>query len=238
MKKIFKVINTFFLSKNYNYIFSKVYKKRVLSINKFSCQLLFIIAFLLVNRFYSQNNTKSVIRFGLGFGANVSGNSHGTIYDVNGFFSDGNNILGIGPCFHAKSSKITGGKITYNYILINKEKYTKNGYLSSKSNRFQLYFYTHFQFLKDCNLGNNSIKMEQQLSSNLRDKNNSNYNEIKLSTFDLSSGFGFKIKICKMISFSNQIGFSAYYHSKFNKAMYNGRFGPSLALSSFLNVIF
>jgi len=47
---------------------------------------------------FSQNRNAQAYKLGLGVSSSISGNAHGTIYDVSSHLYNGKNLFGIGAC--------------------------------------------------------------------------------------------------------------------------------------------
>jgi hypothetical protein len=215
---------------------TKLISKNILSKTQSSFIGLIILILLFgANSLFSQNKTKQVYKLGLGVSSSVSGNAHGTIYDVSSHLYNGKNLLGVSACIQKRKENLCGFKINYMHfitgkeVLVNGNFEAKNGYTKT-----QLFFYSSVQFIKNGYLSFGAVKREELLNKNSEVA--SDFSNYKLSTAEACVGFGINIKITEQLVWSNYIGFGAYYHLNYTKPMYTEKAAPMLVLGTALRL--
>ncbi|MBL7935062.1 MAG: hypothetical protein JNM51_04555 [Bacteroidia bacterium] len=194
--------------------------------------LLLLAVFLVSGAIIAQNESKSNYKLGMGVGSSISGNSHGTVYDISAHLYNGKNLISIGACVQKRKESLRGGRIDFMRFVTGKEHFSDKGtkYIDGYS-KTQLYFFSHIQYLHQSCLSFGSIKREEALKESDNDIQ-TDFSKIKLSTIDASWGFGLNFKLTEQLVWANYIGFGAYYHINYDKLMCTNKISPMLVIGT------
>lgn len=198
--------------------------------------ILFILLALSCNSLISQNQTKSPYLFGIGIGSHVSGNAHGTFFDASASLYNGKNAFSAGACIQKRTMQACGGSFNYTRILTGHENFTDKS-LSYRvdDSKLQLFCYSTISYIHNASLSYNAVKCEEALVKN-QSEFPSNANAIKLSTAQITAGFGLNLKLSKQLVWSNYIGVGVYQHLNHTAGMYCEKTAPMLCLGTALKL--
>lgn len=196
----------------------------------------FIFLAISINPLVSQNQTKSPYLCGISIGSHVSGNSHGTLFDASVSLYNGKNAFSAGACVQKRTMQICGGSFNYTHILTGKEDFSERSLkYGIDDSKLQLFCYSTASYLQNAALSYNAVKCEEALMQN-KNEFPSNGNAIRLSTAEITAGFGLNIKLSKQLVWSNYIGFGAYYRLNHTAGMYCEKAAPMLSLGTALKL--
>jgi hypothetical protein len=203
--------------------------------------IILLIMFISVFKSISQNKSIKHYGFGVSIGTQISGNSLGGIYEISGNLYNNNNMTALGLCLQGRTKLPNGLRIGYSRILTGfdnflfVEKEDDDEKFSDK--KFQLCFFSTLQYTHNAHLSDGASLLENK-SSLSKDNDKPNYSKAKLSTIEVSIGFGLNTKIGKNIIWSNYIGLSSYYHTNYINGMYIDKSALALTLGTTIGVKF
>jgi len=184
----------------------------------------------------AQITSKSPYVLSTSIGSHVSGNAHGAIFGADLGLYNGKNAFFLGACVQKRSMTLSGASFNYMRILTGKEDHSSVGpdypYNDSK---LQLFFYSRLVYLNNTSLSFNDVKKEETLIKK-QSETPSKYDEIKLSTAEISVGVGLNFKLSKNIVWANYIGFGTYYHLNYKPGMYTDKAAPMLVIGTSLKL--
>jgi len=184
---------------------------------------------------FSQNRNAQAYKLGLGVSSSISGNAHGTIYDVSSHLYNGKNLFGIGACIQKRKENLCGFKINYMRFVTGKEVLANEKFKAKNDNsRTQLFFYSSVQFIQNGYLSFGAVKREEVLYP--KSETPSDFSNYKISTAEASVGFGINVKITDQLVWSNYVGFGAYYHLNYTKPMYTEKTATMIVLGTALRL--
>jgi hypothetical protein len=163
-------------------------------------------------------------------GAHISGNTHGSIYDIYGSLYNGKNLISFGPCIQNNSNSLSGARLSYSHILTGQDNLSKNSITNFEEDRLQLYVFSYCQYLHNAHLNSGSIKQEQLLAK--EDEHQLDYHSIKLSTIELGAGFGLNLKLNKKLAWGNYVGISTIYHTNYMNGLRTDKIAPVLIIGT------
>lgn len=176
-------------------------------------------------------------RLGIGVGTHLSGNSHGTMYDLSLSLYNGKNHISLGPCIQKRKEQLCGASFRYSRILTGQESFLADGTsynADDDCHRIQLFTFVQAQYLKGAGLSYNAVKMEE--AAGKQNDYKVDYSKYELSTAELFAGFGLNTKINQKLVWSTSIGFGTYYHINYINGLYNERIAPVLMLGTALRL--
>ena len=182
----------------------------------------------------SQSNTKSRYRLGLGIGAHLTGNAHGTLYNASISLYNGKNHFSLGPCFQKTKIELCGAGFRYMHMLTGQESFSsEKDKAIIEDKKIQLFVFTYAQYLYSAKLSEGAIRQEERIVKKENDAN-IDFSKFQTSTVDVFAGFGLNTKINQKLVWSTSIGFGTYYHINYVMGMYAERISPALMLSTAL----
>ncbi len=197
---------------------------------------IFILIMISSLSLVSQISSKSPYLLGMSVGSHISGNSHGTIFEVGANLYNGKNIFSLGACIQKRSMELSGGRFNYTRILTGQEDLsTSEPDFVMDPSRLQLFFYTRVEYLNNAQLSYNAVKKEETLVKN-HEENGFNVSNVRLSTIDASAGIGLNVKISKKLVLANYVGFGTFYHLNYKPGMYCDKVAPVLVLGTALRL--
>jgi hypothetical protein len=197
---------------------------------------LFILLAVSCNPLISQNQVKSPYLFGISVGSHVSGNAHGTMFDGSVSLYNGKNAFSAGACVQKRTMQVCGGSFNYTRILTGAENFSERSLrYGVDDSKLQLFCYSTVSYFQNAALSYNAVKCEEALMKN-QSEFPSNANAIKLSTAEISAGFGLNVKLSKQLVWSNYIGVGSYYHVNYTAGMYCEKAAPMLTLGTSLKL--
>lgn len=194
-----------------------------------------LLMLMSVSPLFSQKIKKSPYRLGIGIGSHVSGNAHGSVYDVYGSIYNGNSVFSAGPCIQKRTNSICGARIAYNYMLTGKEDFSKSRNEFNDCEKLQLYFFSYVQYIHNSPLSFNSVTREE-ITSRFNDNRKVDFDKLKFSTAEVGLGFGLNVNLSKQLVWGNFVGFSTYYHTNYVEGMYAERIAPVLVIGTTLKL--
>lgn len=194
-----------------------------------------LLMLLSVSSLFSQKIKKSPYRLGVGIGSHVSGNAHGSIYDVYGSIYNGNSVFSAGPCIQKRTNSICGARIAYNYMLTGKEDFSKSRNEFNDCEKLQLYFFSYLQYIHNSPLSFNSVRREE-ITSRSNDNRTVDFEKLKFSTVEGGFGFGLNVNLSKQLVWGNYMAFGTYYHINYMGGMYAERISPVLVIGTTLRL--
>ncbi len=198
-------------------------------------RLLFFLAFLLLNHTFliCQQTGSGDYRLGINAESFLSGDGHGTFFSGNLVLANDKNVWGIGPCLQKRSMKMRCVDFYYEHELAdNNGEENNSAFKDCRNGTIQLDCFSELQYANKLPLSFNMARLEQTANQ----VEGKNWNQITLSTIELSAGVGLNVKLAKHLQWKNFIGICVYYHTNYIPGMCEDRIAPVLTIGSGLNL--
>jgi hypothetical protein len=189
-----------------------------------------------VTNLWSQNKYTRLSKYGGGVETYISCDGHGAFYSPFMSIYKQNSAFNFGPVIQKRSGIMNGFKFLYSCNLTgSKNRHIKDEYFYNYHypNFFQLNFYSSFQYNGKLPLSYSNVKQEELISHEPQP----NWNKIRLSTAEVSSGLAFQLNITNTFSWKTYIGASLYYHIDYTEGMDHTRTAPVINLGTSLSFI-
>jgi hypothetical protein len=191
-----------------------------------------IVLFLGMNNLSAQQQGNLHTKIGIGADRFVSGNWHGAFYSPYLSLSRGNNIFTAGPVIQKRSLKVNGARVGYSRILMGGDKFAVDCEGQRVDQNFQLNAYCSVQYVENAQLSYSSVIIEERSNR----KMDLNWNQLRMTTAEVCTGFELYYKISDHISWKNYFGACVYYHVTYKEGMYHERIAPVLVLGTGLTL--
>ncbi|MBP7809806.1 MAG: hypothetical protein KA163_10975 [Bacteroidia bacterium] len=185
--------------------------------------LITVALFLAALNFKAQEAPKKMY-IGFGFDVNLSNNGHGGFYAAHLTMSKGRNSFRLGPCMHKRSMQLTGGRLSYSYILagMDGEEQLGMGFPESNNGSWRISLFSYLQYVNNTQLGYQRVKEETSLT---QDSIPRNWNDVKLSTLEGAIGAEIDLKILNYIQWRSYVGIGLYSYLNPVQGMYQEQTG-------------
>lgn len=146
---------------------------------------------------------------GFGFDASLSNNGHGGFYGAHATFSKGRGNFRLGPCVHQRSMQLTGGRLSFSYILagMDGEEQLGMGFPESNNGSCRISLFTYLQYVNNTGLSYQRAKEETTLSLDTIPRD---WNKVKLNTIEGAFGAEIDVKILSYIQWRSFVGIGLY----------------------------
>ncbi len=179
--------------------------------------LALVLLFVTLN-FKAQEAPKKMY-MGFGFDVNLSNNGHGGFYGAHLTMSKGRNSFRLGPCMHKRSMQLTGGRLSYSYILagMDGEEQLGMGFPESNNGSCRISLFSYVQYVNSTQLGYQRVKEETSLA---QDSIPRNWNDVKLNTLEGAIGAEIDLKFLNYIQWRSFVGIGLYSYLNPVQGMY------------------
>lgn len=184
----------------------------------------------------SQNKYTWEPKYGGGFETYMSSNGHGAFFMPYMSVYKGLSAFNFGPTIHKRSGITNGLKVQFSHNLTgSKNRHIKDEYFYYHSipNLFQINFYSSVQYNGKLPLSYSAIKHEEKFSREPQP----NWNKIRLSTAEVSSGLAFQLNFTNSLSWKAYVGASLYHHITYLKSMDHARTAAAINLGTSISLI-
>jgi hypothetical protein len=146
---------------------------------------------------------------GFGFDASLSNNGHGGFYGAHLTFSKGRGNFKLGPCLHQRSMQLTGGRISFSYVLagMDGEEQLGMGFPESNNGSCRISLFTYVQYVNNTTLSYQRAKEETTLYADTIPRD---WNKVKLSTIEGAIGAEIDVKLLSYIQWRSFVGIGLY----------------------------
>ena len=156
---------------------------------------------------------------GFGFDVSISNNGHGGFYGGHLTLSKGRNSFKLGPCLHQRSMQLTGGRLSYTYILagMDGEEQLGMGFPESNNGSCRVSLFAYLQYINNTSLSYQRAKEETSLYADTIPRN---WNTVKLSTIEGAIGAELDVKLFSYIQWRSFVGIGLYSYLNPVEGMY------------------
>lgn len=161
---------------------------------------------------------------GFGVDASLSNNGHGGFYGVHLTLSKGRGSFKLGPCLHQRSMQLTGGRLSFSYILagMDGEEQLGMGFPESNNGSCRINLFTYLQFVDNTSLSYQRAKEETTLYADTIPRD---WNKVKLSTIEGAIGAEIDVKLLSYIQWRSFVGIGLYSYLNPIAGMYQEPIG-------------
>ena len=172
---------------------------------------------------------------GLGVDASLSNNGHGSFYGAHLSLGKGRSNFKAGPLLHKRSSELTGGRISYSYILagMDGEEQLDMGFQESNNGSCHISLYTYLQYINNTRLSYNRTREETVLYADTVIKD---WNQVRLSTIEGAIGAEMEVKLFNYLQWRTCVGIGFYSYLNYVPAMYQSQTGLIFMISTGLDI--
>lgn len=173
-------------------------------------QNIFLVVFLIFCVFgLSAQEIPKKAHIGFGFDMSLSNNGHGGFLGGHLTISKGRSSLRFGPCVHQRSMQLTGGRLSYSYILagMDGEEQLGMGFPESNNGSCRISLFTYLQFVNNTGLSYQRAKEETTLYADTIPRN---WNTVKLTTIEGAVGAEIDVKLLSYIQWRSFVGIGLY----------------------------
>jgi hypothetical protein len=202
----------------------------------YSFALVILMLFLNSIKFSAQNKYTGITKYGGGLETYISCNGHGAFYSPYLSVYKGNSAFNFGPTIQKRSGIMNGFKVLLSHNLTgSKNRHIKDEYFYNYHypKFFQLNFYFSAQYNGNLPLSYATVKKEEVVQREPQQ----NWNKLKLSTVEVSSGLAFQVNITNNFSWRTNIGLSLYHHLNYMEGMKLEETAPAVNLGTSLSFI-
>ena len=167
------------------------------------------ILFLLSTCVTSGQESPKKMYMGFGLDASVSNNGHGGFYGGHLTFSKGRGNFKLGPCVHQRSMQMTGGRLSFSYVLagMDGEEQLGMGFPESNNGSCRISLFTYLQYVNNTSLSYQRAREETTLYSDTIPRD---WNKVKLSTIEGAVGAEIDVKFLNYIQWRSFVGIGLY----------------------------
>lgn len=146
---------------------------------------------------------------GFGFDVSLSNNGHGGFYGGHLTFSKGRGNFKLGPCLHQRSIQLTGGRLSFSYVLagMDGEEQLGMGFPESNNGSCRISLFTYLQYVNNTTLSYQRAKEETTLYADTIPRD---WNKVKLSTVEGAIGAEIDVKFLNYIQWRSFVGIGLY----------------------------
>lgn len=170
---------------------------------------IFLAAILFFTFEYRAQETPKKMYAGFGLDVSLSNNGHGGFYGAHLSLSKGRNSFKIGPCLHQRSMQLSGGRISYSYILagMDGEEQLGMGFPESINGSCRISFFSYLQYLNNTGLSYQRAKEETLLYADTIPRD---WNAVKISTIEGAIGAEIDVKFFSYLQWRSFVGIGVY----------------------------
>ncbi|HWY12257.1 MAG TPA: hypothetical protein VN026_13075 [Bacteroidia bacterium] len=173
----------------------------------------------------------------LGFGvdASLSNDGHGSFYGAHLSLGKGRSSFKAGPVMHKRSSELTGGRISYSYVLaaMDGEEQLGMGFRESNNGSWRISLYTYLQYINKTKLSYQRVKEETVLYAGSIIKD---WNQVRLSTIEAAIGAEMDVKLFNYLQWRTCVGIGVYSYLNYIPRMYQSQTGLIFMISTGLDI--
>ena len=173
----------------------------------------------------------------MGFGVDVSlsNNGHGSFYGAHLSLGKGRSNFKAGPLLHKRSSELTGGRISYSYILAGMDGEEQLGmeFPESNNSSWRISLYTYLQYINNTQLSYQRAKEETVLYADTIIKD---WNLVRLSTIETAIGAEMDVKLFNYLQWRTCVGIGFYSYLNYIPRMYQSQTGLIFTISTGLDI--
>ena len=164
------------------------------------------------------------MNLGVGVDVSLSNNGHGAFYGGHLSLSKGRKSFKIGPIIHKRSMQITGGRISYSYILAGMDGEEQMGMNFPESNNgsCRISLFAYLQYINNTGLSYHRAGEEASLS---QDSTFRDWNKAKISTVEGAIGAEIDVKLLSYIQWRSFVGIGLYSYLNPIAGMYQEQTG-------------
>lgn len=169
---------------------------------------LVIVLCILVADLRSQEAPKKMY-MGLGVDVSLSNNGHGGFYGAHLTLSKARASFKLGPCLHQRSMQLTGGRLSFSYILagMDGEEQLGMGFPESNNGSCRINLYAYLQYISNTKLSYQRVKEETALYTDTIPRD---WNTVKLNTVEGAVGAELDVKLLNYIQWRSFVGIGLY----------------------------
>ena len=203
--------------------------------NYFLIILLGLCSLLSVGQETSTTEVPKKTYIGFGVDASVSNNGHGSFYGAHLSLGKGRSSFKAGPVLHRRSSELTGGRLSYSYILagMDGEEQLGMGFRESNNGSCHISLYTYLQYLNNTKLSYQRAKEETTLYTDSVIKD---WNQARLSTIEAAIGAEMEVKLFNYLQWRTCVGIGVYSYLNYIPGMYQSQTGLIFMISTGLDI--
>lgn len=175
-----------------------------------SAHIIFLTAALLFSAFnFKAQEAEKKTRTGFGVDVSLSNNGLGGFYGAHLSLSKGRNSFKIGPCLHQRSMQLTGGRLSYSYILagMDGEEQLGMGFPESNNGSCRISLFTYLQYVNNTGLSYQRAKEETSLYADTIPRD---FNAVKISSIEGAVGAEIDVKFLNYIQWRSFVGIGIY----------------------------
>jgi hypothetical protein len=192
-------------------------------------------SFITVGQDSAKKETPKKPYLGFGVDASVSNNGHGSLFGAHFSLAKGRSNFKLGPCFHRRSSELTGGRLSFSYVLsgMDGEEQLGMGFPESNNGSWRISLYSYVQYLNNTKLSYQRAKEETVLYADSVVKD---WNEARLSTVEGALGVEMDVKLFNYIQWRTSVGLGVYSYLNYIPGMYQGQTGLIFMICSGIDI--
>jgi hypothetical protein len=156
---------------------------------------------------------------GVGADVSISNNGHGGFYGAHVTLSKGRHNFKIGPVIHKRSMQLSGGRISYSYVLagMDGEEQLGMNFPESNNGSCRISLFTYLQYINNTALSYHRAQEEMQLYT---DTIPMDWNKVRLSTIEGAVGAEIDVKLLSYIQWRSFVGIGLYSYLNPIQGMY------------------
>ncbi len=174
-------------------------------------------------------------RIGLGLDMSLSNNGHGGFYGAHLSVSKGRNSFKAGPVMHQRSMQLSGGRLSYSYILAGMDGEEQMGITFPESNNgsCRISLYAYLQYVSNTTLSYTRAKEETQLYI---DTIPVDWNAVRLSTIEGALGAEIDVKLLGYVQWRTFVGLGLYSYLNPVRGMYQENTGLMFMIGTGIDI--
>lgn len=179
---------------------------------------IFLVIIILAFKLNAQEATGKKY-LGFGFDVSLSNNGHGGFYGGHLTLSKSRSSFKLGPCIHKRSMQLTGGRMSYSYVLagMDGEEQLGMGFSESNNGSSRISLFTYLQFINNTSLSYERSKEETSLYTDTIPRD---WNTVKLSTIEGAIGAEIDVKLFGYVQWRSFVGIGLYSYLNPVEGMY------------------
>lgn len=193
------------------------------------------IIFILINVLVSAQEVPKKLRTGIGADISLSNNGHGSFYGMHLTLSKGRNSLRIGPLLHKRTLQVSGGRLSYSYILagMDGEEQLDMGFPESNNGSCRISLFSYLQYVNSTGLSYHRAKEEATLSN---DSIPRDWNNVRLSTVEGAVGAEMDVKLFGYIQWRSFVAIGMYSYLNPIPGMYQESTGLMFLIGTGIDI--
>jgi hypothetical protein len=175
------------------------------------------------------------LRIGLGADVNLSNNGHGAFYGAHISVSKGRNSFKAGPLVHQRSMRLTGGRISYSYILAGMDGEEQMGITFPEANNgsCRISLYAYLQYVNNTGLSYTRTREETSLYI---DTIPVDWNTVRISTIEGALGTEIDVKLFGYVQWRTFVGLGVYSYLNPVHGMYQETTGLMFMIGTGIDI--